>query len=402
MYKIVHVSVAAMLANVCAWGQAKLSIQLNTDNLNGARVVVRNQQGFERSLTASGIITLPQRGEYTITPIATRKINTIVDEIHEAPRQNIRISKDSTYVVQVDYTKRNATGMLLMPDRNQRILGFAQEQLTTKDNAPALVIQTPTNAMLLAADTSGNLWYWDNQFLYRIDVANLQTGIATPSLKVALPSVSNALFNANVMRIDEQNIIWFSLNNERQLVGYDIAKLKNKSLTSPMHILQHETQGFDFVFAPDGKRVAIAGVAGFAVYAMPQTLTAGTQQLAAICRSKDVGSCTSILFDNANNLIIAHENGGIYRYGAALIQQATVQKNDDYQIIETNKYNYWGLLLDNSNNLWALPRWVDGGVGVDYFEFSRKNKLKSPTRSLSFARHLEHGKAMFNVPALRR
>lgn len=402
MQKITPLLLATALANTCAWGQAKLSIQLQADNLNGARVIVRNQQGFESSLTANGTITLAQRGEYTITAVPARKTNAIVDELYDAPRQTIRISKDSTYVVHVDYSKRNATGMLLMPDRNQRILGFTHEQLAANNNTPALVIQTPTNVLLLAADTLGNLWYWDNEFLYRLDVANLQTGIIKPSLKIGLPTVSKSLFNANVMRIDAQNNLWFLLSHEQKLVGYDLSKFKGGSVPSPNYTLQHETNGLDFTFDTDGKRVAIAGVTGLSVYTMPQPLTAGAHTLTATCRSKDIGSCTGILFDKANNLIVANKNGGVYRYGANLIQQGAFSNADEYEFIETDEYVYWGLLLDNSNNLWALPRWGDGGIGADYFDFSRKNKFKSPTRKLVVARHIEHGKAIFNVPALRR
>ena len=146
----------------------------------------------------------------------------------------------------------------------------------------------------------------------------------------------------------------------------------------------------DFAFSNDYSKIAVSGIGGFVVYEMPSTFT-GKIELNALSKSDEEGTFTAVDFDKENNLWVSSENGGIFKFTPSIYSKPTLKISMAEVEIKTPEFIYWGILFDNSNNLWAMPRWSDGEFGIDFFEAENLNENASPTRHV-FTRYAEHGK----------
>lgn len=359
-------------------------------------VSITDSKGFNTTIDKSGRVALPAKGKYTLVGLPVRLPNDVADEAYEAAPVTVDIRKDSVYTAGVAYAKRNGSGMVWMPDMEQHLLGISHQRLLEGNATPDIVIATKTAALLSAVDTLGNLWYWDNEFLYKIPHRNIRSGSAQVEYTIELPMVAGGLFNANQMMFDRNNTLWLSMNYEMKIVGFTPATLASKGKKKPDYILNIGNNPFGFAFNKEQTLLAVGGPGGFTLYAMPTTLSA-SNTLQPVLQGIDLGTMPSVAFDDKGNLWATNENRGIQMFTKATLTRASVDNNHAQSNIETTDV-YWGIQFDNKGNIWVCSKLDDGEIGMDCYETQGITMESLPAKSLRVKGRSEHGKFGLTLP----
>lgn len=388
---------ASLMFSVGAWAQSRINITFSATEGIAPQAILHYPNGTQKLINQAGLVDLPQKGQYRLSAVPKRKANPIADELYSFKDIVIHTTgADSTYQARGVYSRHQSTGMLFVPNRANEILGFHWQDLQNGNAEPQVKITTPTEVLLLAADTLGNLWYWDNESLNKINFGDVATGQARIALKAPVPVAYNALFNSNAMRIDRLNRLWMSLSVENKVVVIDLAKISNGKAAEPVTTLQLELSPSDLALSADLSQLALSTVGGFAVYELPKPLPAGVVSLSPRTRSIEIGSFAAVDFDANGHLWASSQNGGLFSFSPRTLSAGEIRTGQEDQEIGTPDYIYWGILFDNSNKLWAMPRWEDGS-GIDLFD-PQKVSNSEPEQRYSFARNVEHGKFVLVMP----
>jgi hypothetical protein len=379
--------------------QSGLHLQLQAPAGVTPEVKVIFPGGQSRMYRESSVIPVASSGVYRIEPLNKRLPDAHVDAVYGHPAYEVKVTNtDSSYTAIVKYDLLKGTNRIWTTDKEGRLLGMAPWKPGGQSCTPDIIIGTGGTPVLAAMDTSYNLWYWDNEYLYLIKNEHISSGKAKVSKRIALPHLIDALFNANAMRIDPQNRLWVSLNHERQLLIYSITEILTKETAKPALTCQLEISPIDFALCPGLNQVAVAGVGGFQVYALPDLSTSGTQKPGILTRTLETGTFIAADYDRYDNLWVSSENGGIYQYTQEILKKTTLQNGDESYELPTPSYVYWGIQCDNSGNLWAMPRWNDGDTMVDFMERSRKPAGWFLKKNCSYPTYNEHGKFFLAAP----
>jgi hypothetical protein len=355
--------------------------------------------GQSRMYRESTVIPVASSGIYRIEPLNKRLPDAHVDAVYGHSAFEVRVTKpDSSYTVSVPYDLIKGTNRIWTTDKEGRLLGMAPWKQGEQHCTPDIIIETGGTPVLAAMDTSFNLWYWDNEQLHLIKNEHIASGKAILSKRISLPNLSNALFNANAMRVDQQNRLWVSLNHEQQLLVYTISEIIHKETAQPVFTCQLEISPIDFALSQTQNQVAVAGMGGFQVYAFPDPSITGTQKLDIRTRTLETGTCIAADYDRYDNLWMSNENGGIYQYTQEILKKNIIRNGDESYELPTPSYVYWGIQCDNSGNLWAMPRWNDGETLIDYMERSRKPAGWFLKKNCRYPANNEHGKFFLAAP----
>lgn len=376
----------------------KIVVQLTTPAGVLPKAIMVSPDGKSTEILQNTSIALSVKGTYTISSIPIRKSNALADELYSFPTKVINVVKlDSVYQVQLTYTQHKGTGMLWTSANGNQLLGFDVQSLQQKISEPSIRLETPTNPILVAADTLGNLWYWDNEFLYKIHHSTIASGRAVIEMKVSIPEASNSLFNANSMKIDSHNQLMLSLNYDRKILVINLNKLKNNQIVTTYTSFENLAVNlYDFTVNSDASQLAISGEGGFAIYTLPKSSN-GKIELSKIAISKEVGSFTAVDFDTFGNLWLCSINGGVFKLCKEKIKTGAIITTEDFCFEIPTEYDAWGIMLDNSNNVWIMPRNEQENIGVDFYETKNSITSSSPTFNYTFSHANEHGKFCWNM-----
>lgn len=379
--------------------EAQSQLTINFDNVDGLtpRAILSFPDKSTKIITESTTIDISQEGNYSVECSMVRKSNTIVDELFICSPQSINVTAlDKNYSLNLSYQKVNGTGSLVVPTSNQEISIFGFENLLSKNNEADFKINSEREILLVASDTSGNIWFWDREGLNKINHEDLASGDVAVEKRFTVPNAYNALFNCNAMRIDNKNRMWMSLMHENVLIVVDIDKIANDGEAKPICILTTRFATTDFAISNDASQIAVSGIGGFMLFNMPASLSTNFIELSPICKSHDAGTFTAVDFDAEGNLWTTSENGGIFKFDKSSLTKAELKTDEAALEIITREYVYWGIKLDNSNNIWAMSRFEDGAYGIDFFEVNGLSKESQPTHQFVFPRNTVNGKFTFS------